>query len=87
MVVLFALPVDRWHRALLIGFVPYLFIFGTIQTILADRGLDLAALVGQIDQFAYLGLVIWFAYSAWRQYRVVVGIPPSVMRRLGLAPA
>ena len=56
-VVLFNLPLHAWYRALLAGFVPYLFIFSTLQSILASRGYALAQTIESIDQVAYLALV------------------------------
>jgi len=85
-VLFFHLPVHAWYRALLIGFVPYLFVFGTVQSILSRRGLDIAARIGSVDQVAYLALVAWWIMAAWRAEEVA-GISPAVLRRLGLARA
>jgi hypothetical protein len=84
-VIVFNLPVDAWYRALLAGFVPYLFVFSTLQSILNRRGYDLATTIGSIDQVAYLALVGWWAYAAWRAEENVADISPAVLARLGLA--
>jgi hypothetical protein len=84
-VVLFNLPLHAWYRALLAGFVPYLFVFSTLQSILSRRGYALAETIGSIDQVAYLALVGWWVYSAWRDEERVPDVSPAVMRRLGLA--
>jgi len=84
-VVLFNLPLYAWYRALLAGFVPYLFVFSTLQSILARRGDALAETIGSIDQVAYLALVGWWVYAAWRAEESVTDVPPAVLRRLGLA--
>jgi hypothetical protein len=85
--VAFHLPIRAWYRALLMGFVPYLFVFSTLTSILDRRGLAAGKLLGGIDQVAYLGLVLWWAYAAWRGEERVEGIEPAVLRRIGLARA
>lgn len=84
-VILFNLPVHAWYRALLAGFVPYLFVFSTLQSVLARRGYELAKTIGSIDQVAYLVLVGWWLYAAWRDEESVTDVSPAVLRRLGLA--
>ena len=84
-VIIFNLPLHAWYRALLAGFVPYLFVFSTLQSILSRRGDTLAERIGSIDQVAYLALVGWWAYSAWRAEETVTDVSPAVLRRLGLA--
>jgi len=84
-VVLFNLPLHAWYRALLGGFVPYLFIFSTWTSILARRGSELAKSFERIDQFAYLALIAWWAYAAWHDEESVTDVSPEVLRRIGLA--
>jgi hypothetical protein len=84
-VILFNLPLHAWYRAVLVGFVTYLFIFSTLQSILARRGYELATTLGKIDQVAYLVLVGWWVYAAWRAEESVADVSPVVLRRLGLA--
>jgi len=86
-VVLFNLPLHAWYRALLAGFVPYLFVFSTLQSILTRRGYELATTIGSIDLVAYVVLVGWWAYAAWRAEEDVTDISPVLLRRLGLARA
>jgi hypothetical protein len=84
-VILFNLPLHAWYRAILVGLVPYLFVFSTVQSILARRGYELATTLGRIDQVAYLALVCWWVYAAWRAEESVSDVSPVVLRRLGLA--
>jgi hypothetical protein len=84
-VVVFNLPVHAWYRALLSGFVPYLFVFSTLTSIFTRRGYALADKLGAIDQVAYLALVGWVAYAAWRSEERVSDVSPVLLRRLGLA--
>ena len=85
--VVFHLPIRAWYRVLLVGFVPYLFVFSTLASILDRRGLAAGKLLGSIDQVASLGLVLWWAYAAWRGEKPVEGVEPAVLRRLGLEGA
>jgi hypothetical protein len=84
-VIIFNLPLHAWYRALLAGFVPYLFVFSTLQSILTRRGDELATTLGRIDLVAYLALVGWWAYAVWRAEESVTDVSPAVLRRLGLA--
>ncbi len=84
-VILFNLPLDTWYRALLVSFVPYLFVFSTLQSILSRRGYAIAEKIGSIDQVAYLALIGWWVYAAWRDEEAVTDVSPVVLRRLGLA--
>jgi len=84
-VILFNLPLHAWYRALLSGFVPYLFVFSTLTSIFTRRGYELAETLGKIDQVAFLVLVAWLAYAAWRGEENVRDVSPVVLRRLGLA--
>jgi len=84
-VILFNLPLHAWYRALLSGFVPYLFVFSTLTSIFTRRGYELAETLGKIDQVAFLVLVGWLAYAAWRAEENVRDVSPAVLRRLGLA--
>ena len=86
-VTFFRLPIRSWYRALLLGFVPYLFIFTTLTGLLAARGLAAAKVLGSIDQVAYFVLVAWWTYSAWRGDERLEGIQPEILRRLGLQTA
>jgi hypothetical protein len=86
-VVLFNLPLHAWYRALLSGFVPYLFVFSTLTSIFTRRGYELAETLGKIDQVAFLVLIGWLAYAAWRAEENVRDVSPAVLQRLGLAGA
>ena len=86
-VVFFNLPLHAWYRAILAGFVPYLFVFSTLTSIFTRRGYALAETLGSVDQVAYLALVGWLAYAAWRAEENVQDVSPAVLQRLGLARA
>lgn len=69
LVVWYRLPIATFQRAILLGFVPYLAVFGTLLSIL--RSLDVTHgwpfdIVNIVDGSAYLAVCVWWAYSAWR---------------------
>jgi hypothetical protein len=84
-VILFNLPLHAWYRAILGGFVPYLFVFSTLTSIFTRRGYDLAETLGSVDQVAYLVLIGWWAYAALRREEAITDVSPAVLQRLGLA--
>ncbi len=61
------LPLNRLHRAILLGFTSYLIVFATLYNILRSFGFNrLRDTVGFVDGYAYLALVTWWAFTAWR---------------------
>ncbi|MGE0453854.1 MAG: hypothetical protein AB7O37_11975 [Vicinamibacteria bacterium] len=70
----FHVPVHPFHRALLMGFTSYLIVFVSLLNVLRTQGWDLMRqTVSGWDTRAYLALVLFFAWSAWRRYdRVAV---------------
>lgn len=86
-VTFFRLPIRSWYRALLMGFVSYLFVFTTLTGLFAAWGFEAAKVLGSIDQVAYFVLVAWWTYSAWRGEERLEGIRPEILRRLGLQTA
>jgi hypothetical protein len=72
------------HRAIMIGFASYLLIFTTLLNVLRDFGFDqLRAFFGMADGYAYLLLLVGWAYAAWVPTRRPV-LSLDVMRRLQL---
>jgi cell division protein FtsW (lipid II flippase) len=70
----YRLPVDSFHKAVLLGYVPFLLIFtvcinvlGTLGRSRWERGWP----VLYLNQFAYLALMIHWARAAWRR----AGVP------------
>jgi hypothetical protein len=68
----YRLPIGWWHRAILLGFTPYLFVFVTWMSIL--KKLEISnrfwAWAGMVDSVAYLALMCWWAIAAWRRHQV-----------------
>lgn len=83
LVVWYRLPIRQWHRAILLGFTPYLLVFVSLLGVLRAHGWDLRPLLGMFDALAYLALVTWWAWEAWRPQEKLEA-SPAVLRRLGL---
>jgi hypothetical protein len=62
----YRLPVDAFHKAILIGFVPYLLVFTVAINALASIGRQFDTLVGYVHAVAYLLLLVYWTYAAWR---------------------
>jgi hypothetical protein len=61
----YRLPVDHFHKAILIGFVPYLLVFTTGLNILDSYGWDLRSSVNVVQVGAYIALMAYWAHAAW----------------------
>jgi len=72
----YRLPVAPLHKALLLGFVPYLLIFTVSMNLLKAMGGDVRVTAGYVKNVAYLGLLAFWAIVAWR-----AGPPPGGRRR------
>jgi len=63
----YRLPVDPLHKAILIGFVPYLLVFTVAMNALSAFGWDLREYAGYAQTIAYMVLAAYWARAAWRQ--------------------
>jgi len=86
LVLWYHLPIHAWHRVILLGFAPYLFVFGTLIGLLQRKGWAFGHLVAVLDSVAYVGVLCWWAFGAWRPAEALEG-EPEVIRQLGLEPA
>lgn len=78
------IPLHFMHRALLLGLSSYLIVFATLGNVLRSFGYDrLRGMLGMVDAYVYLILVVWWVYNAWRSEAAVVVAP---MRVPALAP-
>jgi len=59
------LPIGRWPRAIMLGFAPYLLVFVILLRVLQRRGWSFP--FGLYDSLAWLGLLAFWAYAAWRR--------------------
>jgi hypothetical protein len=80
----YRLPVAPLHKALLLGFVPYLLIFTGAINLLRSMGGDdhVRVWAGYLKNAAYFALVAYWTYVAWRP-----GPPPSIGNRRQAARA
>lgn len=63
----FNIPLHFLHRAVLLGFSSYLIVFATLDNILRSFGFRrMLDLINMVDAYAYLALVGWWAFTAWR---------------------
>jgi hypothetical protein len=62
----YRVPVHGYHKALLLGFVPYLLIFTTLLSLIKQWGWDFLPYVEVLDPVAFMVLMGFWAWSAWR---------------------
>jgi hypothetical protein len=63
----FRIPLHPWHRALLIGFVPYLLIFTIAVGLLRSLGWEARMVLSHAYTISYLVLVAYLAFAVWRR--------------------
>jgi hypothetical protein len=61
----YRLPVDSLHKAILLGWVPYLLVFSAALNYVGENGPDLIPLTNYVHTLAYLGLLGYWARAAW----------------------
>ena len=83
-VVFYSLPLHPWLKAILLGITPYQLVFVTWLGILRNRGWEIGPIVGMVDAVAYLLVVWWWAWSAWR-LQDIEELSPDRRRELRLA--
>jgi len=82
----YRVPVHAMHRAILIGFAAYLLIFTTLLNVLRDFGFENArSFMAVADGYAYVALLVGWAYAAWVPVRRPV-LALDVLKRLQLEP-
>ena len=67
MVVWYQVPLSRWQRAIMIGLAVYLLVFVTLLGLLKSRGWGVGTFVATVEATAYLALVAFWAWVAWRR--------------------
>ena len=66
LVLWYRLPVQPFHKAVLLGYVPYLLVFTTAMKVLADWGWERGWQVLYIDQIAFVSVLALWTWAAWR---------------------
>jgi hypothetical protein len=72
----YRLPVHPLHKAILVGLVPYLLIFSLALSLLESRGWEIRDGAGYLNTLAYLLVLVYWAFAAWRPDEVGVKAPP-----------
>jgi hypothetical protein len=65
----YQVPITDWQRAIALGFTPYLLVFVTLLSILRRRGWEGLNQYNLLEPLAYLGLVLFWVFAAWRRDR------------------
>jgi hypothetical protein len=83
----YRLPVDRFHKAILTGMVPYLLVFTVALNLLDSYGFnEMRVTVNQVSLGAYLMLTVYWAWAAWAPFRAPAearGPAPVLERQVG----
>jgi hypothetical protein len=70
LVVWYQVPIHDWQRAIMLGLAPYSLVFVTLLDLLRRRGWTLRAELGVADSVAFLALVLFWTWEAWRKDEV-----------------
>jgi len=82
----YRLPVDAFHKAILVGWVPYLLVFSAALNYVGSHGPQFPEAINRIIEItnyvhtvAYLGLLLFWARAAWAPAGVRVSAPKPAM--------
>jgi hypothetical protein len=78
----YRLPVDAFHKAVLLSYVPFLIFFTVTMNALGSVSRDRLGWLSYLYQLAYLALMLQWARAAWRRVEVPTR-PPEVRSGLG----
>ena len=85
----YRLPVERFHRAILLGFSSYLLVFTTLLNLLREWGFQtMFRFFDSWSNVAYLAVMLWWAWAAVRPDGEPEVVPATLLDRLvPVAPA
>jgi hypothetical protein len=65
---LYRVPVHPWHQAIMTGFAAYLTVFTVLLRLLTvtDWNVDMLDVLNALDPLAYVGLLGYWTWAAWR---------------------
>jgi uncharacterized membrane protein len=69
MVVWYQVPVDEWQRAIMLGLAPYLLVFVALLSLLRGLGWTRLEPIDALGTLAYLALLLYWTWAAWRRDR------------------
>ena len=72
----YRLPVHPLHKAILVGLVPYLLVFSFSLNLLESRGWEILPVVSYLHTLAFLAVLVYWTFTAWRPDEVLVKAPP-----------
>ena len=73
----YRLPVESFHKAILLGWVPYLLIFSAALNYVGEYGQQFITLTNYVHTLAYLGLLVYWARAAWAPVGIHVSATPK----------
>ena len=76
----YRVPVHTYHKAVLLGFVPYLLVFTTAVSLFKHHGW-LGSIHESAEPMAFVVLLSFWAWAAWRP-DTQPDVPPALVRRL-----
>jgi hypothetical protein len=71
------IPVHPFHKAVLLGYVPYLLVFTILVNALGQLGWQRLPFLSLASQIAYVALEAFWAHAAWRRYPEAVVQQPA----------
>jgi hypothetical protein len=74
----YRLPVRPFHKAILVAMVPYLFVYSVVLNLLESQGWALRESLNFPLTGAYLLVIGYWAWAAWRPSEAPVQVPPLV---------
>ena len=80
-VIWYRVPIHAYHKAILLGFVPYLLVFTILLRLLNHYGWAVLPVVQSAEPAAYMLLMAWWAWAAWEP-EAVADVSPEVLHRL-----
>ena len=80
-VIWYRVPIHAYHKAILLGFVPYLLVFTIVLRMLRHYGFDIRDLIQSAEPIAYMLLMGWWASAAWEP-ETAADVSPEVMHIL-----
>ena len=78
---LYRVPIHPWHRAIMTGFAAYLTIFGVLLRVIDLFGWHILNVVNALDPLAFVSLLGYWTWMAWRT-DPVPEVDPVVVRTL-----
>jgi hypothetical protein len=80
-VIWYRVPIHAYHKAILLGFVPYLLVFTILLRLLRHYGWDILPVIQATEPAAYMLLMGWWARAAWEP-ELAPDVSPAVLRIL-----